>query len=96
MIIEVGKIHICQFFEEIHCLKIVAIVFGAKLSLVLNDLSSSTKTKLGRQQQRPKLKTNTIFSMFEEYFFIYVSASFQRHLAGTPSLHTDFKWYYYD
>ena len=51
----------------------------------LNDLSKSTKTKLGRQLRRPKLKTNTKSIIFQDYFFTFVSASFQRHLAGTPN-----------
>ena len=44
----------------------------------------STKTTLGRRHGRPKSKAVTIFILFQRFFFTYLSASFQRHLAGTP------------
>ena len=45
-----------------------------------------TKDISGRRLWRPKSKASTIFNTFKEYFFTYVSASLQHHLAGTPSV----------
>ena len=47
---------------------------------------NNSKSNLGRRSKRPELKANIIFSMFQEYLFTYISASLQRHLAGTPTV----------
>ena len=51
---------------------------------------NNSKSNLGRRSKRPELKANIIFSMFQEYLFTYISASLQRHLAGTPNKHSQY------
>ena len=58
------------------------------LAVILNDVKKPSHIILGRRLWRPNLKAKPIFAMFESFFFTYLSASLQRHLTGTPNIHS--------